>query len=402
MLVLAIFLIAYIFSQFYRTSLAVITTDLVRDLGLDPAQLGALTAIWFLTFSAAQFPVGYLLDKHGPRRTCSYMMLLAVLGAVVFSQATGYWSALTGMGLVGLGCAPILMSALYYFGRKSAPERFFFYTSILVGIGSLGNLLGARPLSQSVALIGWRASMFVIAILTLASAISVYFTVDDPPKLDNGGRKSSALGDLWQIIRMREVWPCYALTFVSYAVIAAERGLWIGPFLEEVHGFDALARGNAAFWMALGMAMGALAVTPLVPLFGNMKRVAIFGSFGTLLGFATLAWASGLGGTATVVVLFLVGLFGMCYGVIMSHARLFFPEHLLGRGVTFVNFLSIGGAGIALSASGLFVRSAKATGQPPVEIYSMLHISFAFVLLAALAYYTTSPAWPAGRNPKKD
>ncbi|HRK23803.1 MAG TPA: MFS transporter [Beijerinckiaceae bacterium] len=394
MLVLVVFLIAYIFSQFYRSCLAVIAADLARDLGLGPAELGHLTAIWFITFSLAQFPIGYLLDRHGPRRTAALIMLVAVAGAALFSQATSFAMALVGMGLVGIGCAPILMAALYYFGRTTPPERFPFYVSILVGVGNLGNILGARPLAQSVALIGWRSSLLLIAVATLAAACAVFFTVRDPERVAAPNPGGNALSELWQVISFRTIWPLYLLTFVSYATIAAERGLWIGPFLEKVHGLDALARGDAAFFMALGMAMGALTAGPLVNVLGTMKRVAIMGTSGAILGFGTLALVPGLGATLTVAILFLTGLFGMCYGIILSHARLFFPAHLLGRGVTFVNFLSIGGAGVALSLSGLFVRAAELRGEGHAAIFSSLHMIFASALVIALAYYLTAPATP--------
>lgn len=403
MLVLPVFLVAYIFSQFFRSCLAVIAADLTRDLGLGPAELGNLTAIWFITFSLAQFPIGYMLDRHGPRRTCSFLMLVAVLGAMIFAAATHYYMALFGMGLIGIGCAPILMAALFYFGRNSHPESFPFYTSVMVGIGNLGNLLGAAPLAWSVAAVGWRNSMLAIAAMTALSALSVYLIVRDPPRAEGGRTDSNAAKELWEVVGLRVIWPCYALTFVSYAVIAAERGLWIGPFLEKVHNLGPIERGNAAFWMALGMAIGALSVNWMVKLLGDMKRVAILGSVGAITGFLVLALATGLSSGATVFTLFLTGLFGMCYGVILSHARQFFPEHLLGRGVTFVNFLSIGGAGVALSLSGLFVRSAENRGLAPVEIFSELHMAFGLVVLVALLYYFTAPAWPSGRvsAPKK-
>jgi len=393
--VLAVFLLAYIFSQFYRSCLAVIAADLQRDLGLDAAQLGHLTAVWFLTFSLAQFPIGYLLDRHGPRRTSALMMLIAVAGAALFSQASGFASALVGMGLVGLGCAPILMAALYYFGRMAPQEKFPFYVSILVGIGNMGNLIGARPLAQSVAMFGWRASMLAIAAGTLVAALLVALVVRDPPRVAGQAERGNALAELWQVIGFRTLWPVYLMTFVSYAVIAAERGLWIGPFLDKVHGFDALARGDAAFLMALGMALGALVTGPMVNVVGTMQRVAILGTVGAIIGFAVLALVPGLSSTATVVVLGLTGLFGMCYGIILSHARPFFPAHLLGRGVTFVNFLSIGGAGVALSLSGLFVRAKEAAGVAPAALFSELHLIFAGVLAVVLAYYITAPASPA-------
>mgnify|MGYP001765359413 CR=1 FL=1 len=394
--VLVVFLVAYIFSQFYRSCFAVIAADVARDLSLGSAEQGYLTAIWFITFSASQFGVGYLLDRHGPKRTCAFIMLVAVAGAALFAQATSYLMALTGMGLVGIGCSPILMAALYYFGRKVPPEKFPFYISILVGIGNLGNLIGARPLAQAAEMVGWRMSLLAIALLTLVSALSVFLVVEDPERVERPG-SGNALTELWEIVSLKVLWPLFLLSFVSYAVIAAERGLWIGPFLEKVHGYDAIARGNAAFVMAFGMALGALVASPMVQVLGTMKRVAIFGTTGVALSFAALGGVSWLNGMATVALLFTAGMFGMGYGIIMSHARQFFPEHLLGRGVTFVNFLSMAGAGTALSASGLFVRGAEARSLPPAEIFSQLHLAFAGVLAVALAWYLTVPAAPKSR-----
>ncbi|HRJ69673.1 MAG TPA: MFS transporter [Beijerinckiaceae bacterium] len=397
MIILPVFLFAYIFSQFYRSFLAVVTADLTRDLGVGPAELGNLSAIWFVVFSLAQFPVGYLLDRHGPRRTISAMMLAAVAGAVLFASARSFPVALAGMGLIGLGCAPILMGSLYYFGRNSGPEKFPIYTSIMVGIGNLGNLLGGRPLSQAVEAFGWRASLLAIAALTLLSAAMVAFFVRDPPRLEAPGRSGNALTELWEIVSYRPLWPIFLLNFASYGVVAAERGLWLGPYLQDVHGLEALARGNAAFLMALGMAIGAFVAGWMVPWFGSSKRVAIVGNLGTAAAFLGLGLIPGLGAPGAVALQVLAGLFGMCYGVILSHARLFFPEHLLGRGVTFANFLSIGGAGLVLSGSGYFMRGALADGISPTAAFSMLHVSFAAMLLTALVFYVRSPAGPEKR-----
>ena len=46
--------------------------------------------------------------------------------------------------------------------------------------------------------------------------------------------------------------------------------------------------------------------------------------------------------------------------ILMAHARQFFPEHLIGRGMTFVNFLFIAGAGAVQSASGWFIAQQRA------------------------------------------
>ena len=49
--------------------------------------------------------------------------------------------------------------------------------------------------------------------------------------------------------------------------------------------------------------------------------------------------------TATTLLFIVIGLAGGSYGLLMAHARAFVPAHLTGRGVTLMNFFSIGGVG---------------------------------------------------------
>ena len=66
---------AYVLSQFFRSFLAVIAPELSAELGLDPAELGAVSSAWFLTFALAQFGFGVALDWLGPRRTGGALMV---------------------------------------------------------------------------------------------------------------------------------------------------------------------------------------------------------------------------------------------------------------------------------------------------------------------------------------
>ena len=128
-------LLAYTLSQFYRAFLAVIAGDLARDLSLTPAELGNLSAVWFVTFALSQFGVGVALDRIGPRRTVSGLFLVAVVGAISFSLANSYLQACLAMALIGVGCSPVLMGSMYYFGRTAPSERFAFLGSMILGLG---------------------------------------------------------------------------------------------------------------------------------------------------------------------------------------------------------------------------------------------------------------------------
>ena len=61
--------LGYAISYFYRNANAIIEGDLVRELGLGPADLGLLTSVYFISFAAFQLPLGVLL---GPLRSAPH------------------------------------------------------------------------------------------------------------------------------------------------------------------------------------------------------------------------------------------------------------------------------------------------------------------------------------------
>lgn len=377
------FLAAYVLSQFYRSFLAVIAPELARELGLDPQALGNLQALWILGFILTQFPVGWALDTIGPRRTVAAQMLLAIAGALVFATAHSSLMLDLAMLLIGAGCGSIYMGAIFVFGRTAPPERFALLCSWLLGIGTAGNLLAASPLALAASSIGWRGAMAGMAGLTALSALSVLLLIRDPERLRvHGGR--GPFGGLRDIVTIRSLWPLIPIAATSYAVVLSERGLWAGPFFSSVYGLDPIGRGNALLVMAAAMSAGAMIYGPLDRLFGTRKWIVFSGVSVTALCLAVLALAP-LPLAAAIAVMGFIGAFGMTYGVLMAHGRSFVPDHLLGRGITLLNVLLIGGAGLLQPVSGALMTALK--DQPPQAAYASLHLMFAGLLAAGALVY---------------
>jgi MFS family permease len=384
--VFATFLAAYVLSQFYRSFLAVIAPELAHELALGPQALGNMQAFWILGFVAMQFPVGWALDTIGPRRTVAAIMTFAVAGAVLFSRAGSAFDLNLAMVLTGVGCSAIYMGAIYVFGRVAKADRFALLCSWLLGIGTAGNLLAASPLAMAAETIGWRSAMLVLAGLTAASAVSVFALIRDPPRLgtEGGGGFFAGIGE---ILSIRALWPLLPLTATGYSLLLAERGLWAGPFFSDVFGLAPVQRGNALLLMAAAMSAGAMIYGPLDRLFGTRKWVVATGSAVTATCFILLGTLDlSLAGAITIMAL--LGGFGMTYGVLMAHGRGFVPDRLLGRGITLLNVLFIGGAGVLQPLSGAFM--ARMAGQPPAETFAALHLSFGLLLVLALLIYLFS------------
>ena len=380
------FLAAYVLSQFYRSFLAVIAPELGLELNLDAQALGNLQALWIAGFVLTQLPVGWALDTLGPRRTVAAQMLLAVIGALVFAAARTALHINIAMLLIGAGCGSIYMGAIYVFGRVHAPQRFALLCSWLLGIGAAGNLLAASPLGLAAETIGWRGAMLGMAVATALSAAAVLWFIEDPERINTHAQRGLFSG-IGGILKIKALWPLLPLTAISYAVVLAERGLWAGPFFSSVYGLDPVGRGNALLLMAAAMSAGAMIYGPLDRVLGTRKWIVFSGGLVTAGCFVILGLFE-LPLPAAAVLIALIGAFGMTYGVLMAHGRSFIPDHLLGRGITLLNVLFIGGAGLLQPLSGAMMTAMQ--HRPAAEAYATLHLMFGALLLAGLAVYVFS------------
>jgi MFS family permease len=138
--------------------------------------------------------------------------------------------------------------------------------------------------------------------------------------------------------------------------------------------------------MAFAMVAGAFLYGPLDTVFQTRKWVAVVGNTIGVAVIAGLALLPQVSVPFATVLFVLVGLSGSAYGLLMAHARAFVPAHLTGRGVTLMNFFSIGGVGVMQFATGAVVTGAAVPGEPAAA-YQALFAFYALALAASVAIY---------------
>ncbi|WP_347139234.1 MFS transporter [Paracoccus sp. SSK6] len=378
--------LGYTLSQFYRAFLAVLSPTLGAELGAGPADLALSSGLWYIAFAAVQIPVGWALDRFGPRETVAALLGLGGCGgALVFALAQAPWHIHVAMALLGIGCAPVMMGSFFIFARTLPAASMSAAGGTVVGIGSLGNMLGAAPLVWVIDGVGWRAALAGLALVTLAVSLAILALVRNPDK-PAGQQRPARLRDLLAVRELRLILP---LLGVTYAASACIRGLWAGPFLSEVYG----ASDNLIGWVTLGMGLAMVAANlslgRIVRLMGSDKRTSVAT---TLLLCAVLAglWL-GSGGSLwlSAVLLVMVCISDSSYSLIMSHGRAFLPHHLVGRGITFMNMVSISGVGIMQFLSRPVYLSAS-DSHPPAQAYSQIFLFFLVPLAIGLPFYLFS------------
>lgn len=365
----------YMLSQFFRAFLAVLAPLLISELGVTAGDLAWSSGLWFLAFAAPQILIGWGLDRFGPRRTVGWPLAIgAAGGAAIFAMAQGPLTIHLAMTLIGLGCGPVLMGAYYIFARNYPPATFAALAGIALGLGNVGNILSSVPLVWLVDALGWRHTVWFLAALTLVVAITTLLFVRDPAPLPPS---EDAQGSLIDIIRIRALWPILPLLFCGYATVASLRGLWAGPYLDQIFHASAGTVGLATMIMSITITICAFMAGPLTHALRSERRAILLLNGGTVITLTVMLVFPDNSLTFSIFLLTLCALFGSSYAVFMAHGRTLLPSHLVGRGVTFLNTFSIGGAGILQFASRNVFETAVEHGDRTFA-YSTL---FAFFLI---------------------
>lgn len=382
--------IAYVLSQFYRSFLAVLTPDLIQDLGADKGDLSLASGIWFISFALMQFVVGVGLDRYGPRRTASFIFGAgAAGGALVFATAQSPLAIVVAMCLFGIACSPVLMASLFLIAQRFNASAFAVMTSSLVAFGNTGNVIGASPLAAAVNIYGWREVMFALGFVSLVISVAIYAFVKDP-KIDSPD--GAGLNGYITLLKSPVLWAIMVMTLLCYAPVAGIRGLWAGPYLDDLYMASSLDIGRVTFYMALAMIAGSLAYGPMDRLFNTRKWVIFTGNCLVLLALVILIINPVTSVTSTTLLFMAIGLCGTSYGVLMAHGRSFLPPHLVGRGVTLLNFCSIFGAGAMQFFSGYVIDTQSDPSAP--GSYQLLFGLYAAMLTLALFVYLFSTDAP--------
>lgn len=376
---------AYVLSQFYRTFLAVLTPVLSNELGMSEIQLSMASGVWFACFALAQFPIGAWLDRYGPRRTASYMHgLFGAGGIYLFASATSPVHVIIAMGLIGLGCAPVLMASYMLLARNYEPAKFATLASIFIAVGMFGSVVGAEPLAQAVTLWGWRSVGLVLAVTSLTISLVILFAVRDPEIVIHEKK-----GSVLDLLKIRELWPLFALITCAYAIPTSIRALWSGPYLEHVHGLNVPEIGRIVLFLAFGQIAGTIIYGPLDRIFNTRKWVITVGNIFlslTCIWFVLYPDASLTHATMGLVAL---TIFGATSTILMTHGKSYIPTHMTGRGLTLLNFFSMGGVAIMQFASGFVVDTYTVSTQP-TSAFSALFTFYAVYLTISLVIYQFS------------
>lgn len=368
----------FVVGFFYRVSIAVVSGDLTRELGLTAAQLGVMSAIYFYVFAFVQIPLGPLLDRFGGRLIISVLGVVTTCGSLIFALAPDYPAILAGRGLLGLGTACVLMGSLKIFTNWFSVREFPRISGFMIAAGYVGGITATSPLAFAIGLFSWRPTFIAMSVIQALITISVFLIARDTPTdsekatvpaQEQSDEPKIGVLTIWKtLFSSIDFWLISLIAFFWYGNFMVLLALWGGPYLTDVIGMDRSQVGNILLCTSVGYICGALLIGKAIDRFGgSLEKTILCGQILLLAGMTTmLGPLEHLPGALMAVVFFAIGLVSASGLIIYPLARKQAPPRSAATAMTCVNSFLFMGAATMQHVMGYYIYSfpRTPTGYP--------------------------------------
>ena len=247
-------------NQAARTVMAIIGPVLAVEFSLSGSELGLLAACMLAAYAVAQLPDGVALDRLGPRRVQGTLSLLAAAGFAVFALSDSLGGFILARVIIGVGVSAGLMAVIKANTQWFAPAKVAKMTGIAVAITGLGSVLTTAPAQAALPALGWRGVLWLLCATAAAVALWIFLSVPEKPAAAKQSGLRAELLVTASVYRSPLFWRFGSAVAILSVLNFAYLGLWAGPWLRDVAGYDGQARANTLLLYTLSMMAGALVI----------------------------------------------------------------------------------------------------------------------------------------------
>lgn len=247
--ILAMLFIVTAINYMDRANLSVAGSAIQGQFALTPTQLGLLFSMFTWFYAMSQIPVGYLLDRVGPRRLYGsaiilwsvFTFLMGYASHPMFASASGsFVMLLICRALIGVAEAPSFPSntkiiATWFPDHERARATAIYSSAQYIGLAVLTPVL-----SWIVATWGWEASFYISGGVGIAFGVYWLMAYRDPAqsakvnqaeleKIRQGGgygsdnqrgnRTTVNWVDVRYVLRQRTVWGLFIAQFAASSTL---------------------------------------------------------------------------------------------------------------------------------------------------------------------------------------
>ena len=383
-LIFLVFAFAFFISNLLRSITATLSPVLTSEFNLTAGNLGLLAGGYFLGFTSMQIPLGFLLDKHGPKKIVSSLLIIAIVGTTSFALAQNFASLLISRVFIGIGVSACMMGPLtgyrIWFEEKYQQRA----NSWMLMVANIGFVFSTLPVQVLLPIIGWRWIFFGTTFLIIASIVLILLFIPSTKKKfkKDENEIEVKLSDIWKNKFFISVIP---LGFFNYGGMYAIQTLWAGPWMIRVTGYSSLESATGLFWINFTALIGFFLwgyFLPKISKYGlNSFKLM---KFGLPISYLVLLSIIIKGSNAGAFLFTIYILTSIVLTVVQPAVGLSFPKRLAGKSLTSYNLVIFLGTFIMQWGMGLIIDFSHSMGKS--EILSFQISFFVYFILCIFSY----------------
>ena len=383
-LIFLVFAFAFFISNLLRSITATLSPVLTSEFNLTAGNLGLLAGGYFLGFTSMQIPLGFLLDKHGPKKIVSSLLIIAIVGTTSFALAQNFASLLISRVFIGIGVSACMMGPLtgyrIWFEEKYQQRA----NSWMLMVANIGFVFSTLPVQVLLPIIGWRWIFFGTTFLIIVSIVLILLFIPSSKKKfkKDENEIEVKLSDIWKNKFFISVIP---LGFFNYGGMYAIQTLWAGPWMIRVTGYSSLESATGLFWINFTALIGFFLwgyFLPIISKYGlNSFKLM---KFGLPISYLVLLSIIIKGSNAGAFLFTIYILTSIVLTVVQPAVGLSFPKRLAGKSLTSYNLVIFLGTFIMQWGMGLIIDFSHSMGKS--EILSFQISFFVYFILCIFSY----------------
>ena len=261
---------AHLVSHYYMLTLAPLFAFIRADFGVTYTELSLALTAFNVVSAVSQTPVGFFVDRTGPRVNLIGGLLLGSAALAIAGAANSFWVFVAMFAVMGLANTVYHPSDYALLSERVSPRRMTQVFSFHTCSGMIGSAVAPVSLLFMQHAVGWRGAFLCSALLGVAAALFLALQAEPPPLVraahakPHGEEAASASSVGWRL-------------------------LLSAPILLNLVFFVVLSMAGGGLNQYLVVALGALYATP--PTLANTALTGLLtmSAIGVLLGGALAA-----------------------------------------------------------------------------------------------------------------
>lgn len=307
---------AHMMSHYYMLMLAPLLAFVRADFRVSYTELALAVTIFNVVSGVLQTPVGFLVDRIGPRIVLIVGLALSSGAFAVAGLFDNYWVFIAMYGVAGLGNTVYHPSDYSLLSHHAPAERLSHVFSLHTFAGMVGSAIAPVTLLFMQSQFGWRGAYIGAAIfgfIVLATLIAQPVPAADPShaaKLAARARKNNIVDTGWRLL----LTPAILLNlgyFILTSIMSGGLNTYIVVALGALHATPPDVANMALTGL---LAMNAIGVLAGGFLAARTSHHAIVAACGLTMGGIVTALV-GFFDFPSALLIFIMGLSGFCVGI---------------------------------------------------------------------------------------